>query len=130
VASAVVPKVKSSIPSKRTLNETRLKRTWPYDWITQVEELQILGITFSSETKTTVKNNWQRQFNIIQNILITNTHRHFFFLSQLVHIAHVLLCNKTQALRIQQKCNKFLWAQRREHPPLYVLIRPRLQGGL
>jgi len=26
--------------------------------------LKILGITFSSETKTTVKNNWQRQFNI------------------------------------------------------------------
>jgi hypothetical protein len=140
-ASAGVPKVNSSIPSKSTLNETRLKRTWPYDWITQVDELKILGITFSSETKTTVKNNWQRQFNIIQNILITNTHRHFTFygrvlfikqhvLSQLVHIAHVLPCNKTQALLLQQKCNKFLWAQRREHPPLNVLIRPRLQGGL
>ena len=140
-ASAGVPKVKSSIPGKSTLNETRLTRTWPYDWITQIDELKILGITFCSETKTTVKNNWQRQFNIIQNILIKNTHRHFTFygrvlfikqhvLSQLVHIAHVLPCNKTQALLLQQKCNKFLWAQRREHPPLNVLIRPRLQGGL
>ena len=141
VASAGIPKFKGSIPSKSTLNKTRLKCTWPYDWITQVEEMKILGIFFSSETKTTVKNNWQRQFNIIQNILITNTHRHFTFygralfikqhvLSQLVHIAHVLPCNKTQALLLQQKCNKFLWAQRREHPPLNVLIRPRLQGGL
>jgi hypothetical protein len=103
--------------------------------------LKIVGINFSSETKTTVKNNWQRQFNIIQNILIPKTHRHFTFygrvlfikqhvLSQLVHIAHVLPCNKTQALLLRQKCKKFLWAQRREHPPLNVLIRPRLKGGL
>ena len=56
-ASAGVPRVKSSIPGKSTLNETRRKRTWPYDWITQVDELKFFGITFSSETKTTVKNN-------------------------------------------------------------------------
>jgi hypothetical protein len=116
-------------------------RKWPYEWINQVAELKVLGNTFSSETKTTIKNNWQRQFKIIQNILITNTHRHFTFygrfifikqhvLSQLIHIAHVLPCNKTQALLLQQKCNKFLWVQRREHPPLNVLIRPRLQGGI
>jgi hypothetical protein len=140
-ASSIVPEYNVSTPSKNNLSKLISKRTWPYDWITQVSELKILGINFSPETKTTVKNNWQKQFNIIQNILITNTHRHFTFhgrvlfikqhvLSQLVHIAHVLPCNKTQALLLQRKCNKFLWAQRREHPPLNVLIRPRLQGGL
>jgi len=133
--------VNVSFPSRSNINQTLLKRKWPFDWITQVEELKILGIIFSPETKTTIKNNWQRQFKIIQKILIKNTHRHFTFygrvlfikqhvLSQLIHIAHVLPCNKTQALLLQQKCNKFLWAQRREHPPLFVLIRPRLQGGL
>jgi hypothetical protein len=145
-ASAGVPGVDihlslSSIPSRSILNQSCSKYKWPSEWISQIDELKILGITFSSETKKTVKDNWQRQLNIIQNILIKNTHRHFTFhgrilfikqhvLSQLVHIAHVLPCNKTQALLLQQKCNKFLWAQRREHPPLNVLIRPRLQGGL
>ncbi|EFX80024.1 hypothetical protein DAPPUDRAFT_103888 [Daphnia pulex] len=140
-SSAGIPKFRSSIPRRNNFNQTHPKRTWSHYWITQVDNLKILGITFSSEIKTTVRDNWQSQFNIIQNILITNTHRHFTFygrvlfikqhvLSQLVHIAHVLPCNKTQALLLQQKCNKFLWAQRREHPPLNVLIRPRLQGGL
>ncbi|KAK4030456.1 hypothetical protein OUZ56_023557 [Daphnia magna] len=52
------------------------------------------------------------------------------FIRSVGMVAHVLPCNKTQALLLQQKCNKFLWAKRREHPPLNVLIRPRLQGGL
>jgi exonuclease III len=140
-APSGVSKVIGSIPSRSKLNPDITKRTWPYDWIAQVDELKILGIIFTPEIKTTTKINWQRQFNIVQNILISNTHRHFTFygrvlfikqhvLSQLIHIAHVLPCNKTQALLLQQKCNKFLWCQRREHPPLNVLIRPRLQGGL
>jgi hypothetical protein len=140
-APSGVSKVIGSIPSRSNLNQNISKRTWPYDWITQVDELKILGIIFSPDTRKTIQSNWQRQFNIAQNILISNTHRHFTFygrvlfikqhvLSQLIHIAHVLPCNKTQALQLQQKCNRFLWAQRREHPPLNVLIRPRLQGGL
>jgi hypothetical protein len=140
-ASSGIPEVVGSIPSSSNINKTLLNETWPYDWITQVDDLKLLGITFSADTKTTIKNNWQRQFNIIQKILITNTHRHFTFygrvlfikqhvLSQLIHVAHVLPCNKTQALHFQRKCNRFLWAQRREHPALNVLIRPRLQGGL
>ena len=95
-----ITEVKISISSRSNINKSLLTRTWPYDWITQVDELKILGITFSPETKTTVKNNWQRQFNIIQNVLIKNTHRHFTFygrvlfikqhvLSHLVHIAHI-----------------------------------------
>ena len=59
-APAGVPKVKRSIPNNSTLNDTRLKTKWPYDWNTQVDEFKILGITFSSETKTTVKINWQK----------------------------------------------------------------------
>ncbi|KAI9550932.1 hypothetical protein GHT06_001742 [Daphnia sinensis] len=55
--SAGVPEAKSSIPRKSNLNQSLSKHTWPYDWITQVDELKILRITFSSETKTTVKNN-------------------------------------------------------------------------
>ena len=133
------PGVHGSIPSKcNTLHTTR---TWPYEWITQVPDLKILGITFSHNIPSTIKLNWHQQSLIIQNILIKNTHRHFTFygrvlfikqhvLSQLIHIAHVLPCNKTQALLIKQKFNKFLFSKRREHPPLEVLIRPRNQGGL
>ena len=128
-----------SIPSNSNIFHTT--RTWPYEWITQVPDLKILGISFSHDISSTTKLSWHQQFQVIQNILIKNTHRHFTFygrvlfikqhvISQLIHIAHALPCNKTQALLIKQKLNKFLFAKRREHPSLEVLIRPRNQGGL
>ena len=65
------PGVHGSIPSKcNTLHTTR---TWPYEWITQVPDLKILGITFSHNIPSTIKLNWHQQSLIIQNILIKNT---------------------------------------------------------
>ncbi len=131
----------SSIPGTGNFSAAIPKRSWPFQWINEVKELKILGIVFTPNMKTTITNNWQRQFNIIKSILTSNSHRHFTLygrvlfikqhaLSQLIHIAHVLPCTKTQALLIKRKFGKFLWSQRREHPSLEVLIRPRKQGGL
>jgi hypothetical protein len=58
-APSGVPKVVGSIPSRSILHPDISKRTWPYDWITQVDELKILGIIFTRKklSKLTGKDN-------------------------------------------------------------------------
>ena len=114
---------------------------WPVNWVTQVTQLKLLGITFTSNINESIKLNWRTVHHKMIGILSNNRHRNFTFLgrvqfikqhviSQAIHLAHVLPCSKTQSNHIRQSFGKFLWSNRREHPSLNVLIRPRNQGGL
>ena len=77
--------------------------SWPVDWITQVTQLKLLGITFTSNISQTTKLNWQSTHQKMIGILTLNNQRNFTFhgcvlfikqqvLSQAIHIAHVLPC--------------------------------------
>lgn len=133
------PNVQTNRGVKRKIDSREI--TWPVKWVKQVPQLKILGVTFSADLKQCISKNWLDVQRKMEGLLSTNRHRRFTLygralfikqhvIPQAIHVAHILPCCKTRAETIREKLGKFLWSQRREHPSLNVLIRPRNQGGI
>jgi hypothetical protein len=88
---------------------------WQY-----VKEVKVLGVTFTSNIKATIRCNWEHLANVLQGVLADNSNRNLslsqrvwfagvYALSKVWHVAQVLPIEDKQCVKMIQALGRFVW---------------------
>ena len=123
------------------LGKIKHRTNWPVFWLTNSEELEILGIKWLKTIKKTIAANekyyyhkiegslisaMERSLTIIQKVELVNIH----ILPKLTYISRVLPFSNKFYAQITSRVNNFIWRHRIEKLAIAELYNLKKDGGL